>query len=99
MKFVSGSMHLVLLVALVGYTQEPMPKSRNPRVLLKIRIRAVGDGTAKDTESIQKAIDTCARSGGGTVYFAPESISAVSLHLCSGVTSGWIPVHNQRQSG
>ena len=32
---------------------------------------AKGDGTAYDTEAIQKALDACGKAGGGTVTFTP----------------------------
>jgi len=53
---------------------------------------AVGDGKTLNTMSIQKAIDSCARTGGGTVY-VPAGVfltgtlqlrSHVNLHLESG---------------
>ena len=47
---------------------------------------ARGDGVAKDTEAVQKAIDACAENGGGTVYFGPGAYLCGSLHLRSGVT-------------
>ena len=42
---------------------------------------AKADGKTKDTQSIQKAIETCGRNGGGTVYFPPGTYIAGSLHL------------------
>ncbi|MGO9257413.1 MAG: glycoside hydrolase family 28 protein [Bryobacteraceae bacterium] len=49
---------------------------------------AKGDGTAKDTQSIQTAIDR-ASAAGGTVVFPPGSYLSGTLHLRSGVTL-WI---------
>ena len=47
---------------------------------------ATGDGSTKDTVAVQKAIDTCAEAGGGTVYFPSGVYLCGSLHLRSGVT-------------
>ena len=56
--------------------------------------KAVGDGHAKDTAAIQKAIDTASAAGGGTV-FVPSGIylcgtlllkDNVTLHLAEGAT-------------
>lgn len=53
---------------------------------------ARGDGTHLDTQALQKAIDTCSQSGGGTVLFPAGTYlsgtlflkSRVALHLDSG---------------
>ncbi len=42
---------------------------------------AKGDGTTKDTQSVQKTIDACNQNGGGTVYFSPGTYLLGSLHL------------------
>ena len=55
---------------------------------------AVGDGVNKDTKAIQKAIDSCASAGGGTVVFPSGTYlsgtiylkSHVELHLSAGAT-------------
>jgi len=46
---------------------------------------AKADGRTKDTQTIQKAIETCSENGGGTVYFPPGTYVAGSLHLRSRV--------------
>jgi polygalacturonase len=47
---------------------------------------AAGDGTAKDTEAIRKAISAAADAGGGTVYFPAGQYLTGSIHLQSNVT-------------
>ena len=47
---------------------------------------ARGDGETLDTAALQKAIDTCAGSGGGTVYFPPGRYLSGTLFLKSGIT-------------
>jgi hypothetical protein len=44
---------------------------------------AVGDGVAVDTAAIQKAVDTCAAKGGGTVFFPPGRYLCGSVDLAS----------------
>jgi polygalacturonase len=47
---------------------------------------AAGDGKTKDTAAIQKAIDTAADQGGGTVHFPPGTYLTGTLRLRSNVT-------------
>ncbi len=47
---------------------------------------AKGDGVAIDTSAVQRAIDTCAERGGGTVYFAPGTYLCGSIQLKSRIT-------------
>jgi polygalacturonase len=46
---------------------------------------AVGDGVANDTPAINKAIEKCNASGGGTVTFPAGEYSAASIHIKSNV--------------
>jgi len=50
-----------------------------------IDLGAVGDGKTLTTESIQKAIDQCAESGGGTVSVPPGTYLTNTIFLKSGV--------------
>ena len=50
------------------------------------RYGATGDGRTKDTAAIQKAIDACEATGGGTVYFPSGDYLSGSLRLKSSVT-------------
>ncbi|HEX8142413.1 MAG TPA: glycoside hydrolase family 28 protein [Pyrinomonadaceae bacterium] len=46
---------------------------------------ATGDGVANSTKAIQKAIDACARAGGGVVSFKPGSYLTGALFIKSNV--------------
>ena len=47
---------------------------------------AQGDGRMLCTDSIQKAINECAKAGGGTVYFPPGKFLSGTIYMKSGVT-------------
>ncbi|NOY77262.1 MAG: glycoside hydrolase family 28 protein [Calditrichaeota bacterium] len=47
---------------------------------------ATGKGKILDTQAINQAIDVCAKSGGGTVYFPAGVYLSGSVHLKSNVT-------------
>lgn len=47
---------------------------------------AKGDGIAKDTAAIQKAIDTAAKQGGGIVHVPPGLYLSGTIHLKSNIT-------------
>ncbi|MGB2806329.1 MAG: glycoside hydrolase family 28 protein, partial [Sedimentisphaerales bacterium] len=44
------------------------------------------DGKTLSTKSIQKAIDECAKQGGGTVYFPPGTFLSGTIYMKSNVT-------------
>ena len=46
---------------------------------------AAGDGILAATRSIQAAIDACAATGGGRVYFPPGRYLSGTIYLRSGV--------------
>lgn len=46
---------------------------------------AIGDGKTLDTPAINKAIDSAAAAGGGTVYFPAGDYLSVSIHLKSNI--------------
>jgi pectate lyase-like protein len=45
------------------------------------RYGAIGNGTNLDSPAINKAIDACAQTGGGTVYFPSGTYLSGSIHL------------------
>ena len=59
------------------------PKKR--RIFLANRFGAVGDSLTKSTKAIQKAIDACARAGGGIITFKPGTYVTGALFLKNNV--------------
>ena len=69
--FITRALSLVMCLgallsgAVLCYSQTPAPGAGD-KVPLNVRdFGAVGDGKVKDTGAIQKALDACARGGGG----------------------------------
>ena len=50
-----------------------------------LRYGAVGDGSTKDTEAIQRTIDVCAQNGGGTVRVPPGTYLIGTIQLRSNI--------------
>lgn len=61
------------------------PAARSPITTGKIfdvkKFGATGDGKTYDTEAIQKALDTCAKAGGGTVEFPAGTYWSKPINL------------------
>jgi polygalacturonase len=62
----------------------PLPKFKDATFDVKT-FGAVGDGVANDTAAIDKAIEKCSSTGGGTVTFPAGKYGAGSIHLKSNV--------------
>src|SRR5512133_214078 len=58
----------------------------NPSTRFDVRtFRATGDGKTVDTPAVNKAIESAAAAGGGTVYFPAGTYLCYSVHLKSKV--------------
>jgi len=79
MKKSAAALLILMLFCQVG-NGTYQPRDYNIR-----RYGAVGDGSAKDTQSIQSAIDACAQSGGGTVRVPPGTYLTGTIQLRSGI--------------
>jgi polygalacturonase len=62
----------------------PPPKFKGAKFDVK-SFGAIGDGVANDTAAINKAIEKCSSTGGGTVMFPAGKYGAGSIHLQSNV--------------
>ncbi|HEX8293513.1 MAG TPA: glycosyl hydrolase family 28 protein [Pyrinomonadaceae bacterium] len=77
----AGEAGLPAWVKTVGARRMPTKK----RVFTAEAYGAVGDGQANSTKAIQRAIDACARAGGGVVSFKPGEYVTGALFIKSGV--------------
>jgi polygalacturonase len=67
----------LLLVVDIAIAQTPFYNIKN--------YGAKGDGTTVDTRAIEKAINTAAAAGGGTVFFPAGNYLSVTIHLKSNI--------------
>ena len=84
---------LIVLTALAAATADAAPPAPHPhsfdreKGVFSVReFGARGDGTTKNTEAIQSAIDAAASSGGGTVLLPPGRYVSGTLFLRNHVT-------------
>src|SRR5579883_868179 len=64
-----------------------LPLAGRAAVVFNVRdFGAVGDGHAKDTAAIQRAVEAAAQAGGGTVFLPAGKYLSGSIHLESNLT-------------
>ena len=82
---------LVAFVSLLAIVHPLTPRAlhhapaNDPEVYSVRAFGAIGDGKTLDTPAINKAIDSAAAAGGGTVYFPAGDYLSVSIHLKSNI--------------
>ncbi len=93
LKLVIASIVCVIALSLSAVAQSnDLPKwikdvgaRRIPKARRTFTVPATGDGVTNSTKAIQKAIDDCAKSGGGVVTFKPGNYVTGALFLKSNV--------------
>jgi len=83
MSFCVALRALIVLILCAGAISEARPSQATYNIC---EFGAKGDRKTLNTKAIQKAIDTCAENGGGTVFFPPGSFLSGTLYLTSNVT-------------
>lgn len=73
-------LRMLLLLAAVPPAMAQAPACFNVR-----DYGAAGDGVSPDTDAIRRAVDACAASGGGTVYFPAGTYLTGTIHLKSNI--------------
>src|SRR6267142_2832061 len=76
-RFTTSSNGLPEWVKHVGARSQP----NNKRVFSANSFGAINDGATDSTAAIQRAIDACAKAGGGIVGFKPGSYMTGSIFL------------------
>lgn len=75
------------LLIFMSFTCTSAEPSKTGKVFYNVKnFGAVGDGSTLDKSAIQKAINSCYKNGGGTVYFPPGIYLSGSLVLKSNLT-------------
>jgi alpha-glucuronidase/polygalacturonase len=69
--------------ALAGLTKE---KLETKKVYNVRHFGAIGDGVANDAPAINKAIDVCSKTGGGTVFLPSGIYASGSIHLKNNIS-------------
>jgi len=80
------ALSLALHAAENPFTPPNFPVPQFPTNTFNVKdFGAIGDGETNDTPAINRAIEKCNASGGGTVYFPAGRYSAASIHIQSNV--------------
>jgi hypothetical protein len=80
---------LILATAFAGCIGEKGERLKPTAAKFKVNVSeygATGNGKTLDTSAINAAIEACAESGGGIVYFPPGTYLSGSIHMKSKVT-------------
>ncbi|MBN2023573.1 MAG: glycoside hydrolase family 28 protein [Pirellulales bacterium] len=85
---IARSAYLAKFVACLSLSLQGVPAvaTAPPGAYCVTDFGAVGDGATLNTAALQKAIDTCAAKGGGTVFFPPGTYLTGTLFLRDRVT-------------
>lgn len=75
----------MLLAVLLLVATAPSVIAQGPARFNVRDFGAAGDGVTLDTEAIRRAIDACAASGGGTIYFPAGNYLTGTIHLKSNI--------------
>ena len=84
-------LHSLVLCILLFASPLSSSQAVTPGIFNILDFGAAGDGQTYDTAAIQKAIDTCAVSGGGVVHFPMGRYLSGMIHLKSHVTLDLAP--------
>jgi len=76
---------LIIIVAFCGAGQAADIEQKSP-VFNIVDYGAAGDGQTKNTQAIAKAIEACAKAGGGTVWVPAGKFLTGSIELKSNIT-------------
>ena len=77
---------LICIAALPAFAQSAAPTGSVKDAYYNVRqYGATGDGKTLDSPAINKAIETCAGAGGGTVYLPPGTYLSGSIRLKSNI--------------
>jgi len=83
-----GKTVLQILVVMSVFTLSDLvtQAAQTPRLFDVVKYGAVGDGKTLCTQAVQKAVNTCAAAGGGTVHFPVGKYLSGTIFLKSNVT-------------
>jgi len=79
--------HTKVLIALLFFHLVLSPSKNSAQIFLNVtNFGAKGNGTNLDSKAINKAIETAAKEGGGTIYFPAGNYLSGSIHLKNNIS-------------